>query len=68
MKLFTIIFTALIAFLAYSELDISLKDTGYIANYALPLFTDDTAPNIESDTSPTNTTPLDGVTAQVATQ
>ena len=73
MKLFTIIFTALIAYLAIFELDIFLKDTGLIANYVKPFYTDSLKPklseqlskiniDIESDTAP-NT--IDGVTAQV---
>ncbi|MDG2091568.1 MAG: hypothetical protein P8J61_10835 [Gammaproteobacteria bacterium] len=63
MKLFTIIFTVLTAYLVIFELDIFLKGTGLISNYAIPFFTDNVAPEVE--TASINSTPLDGVTAQV---
>jgi endonuclease YncB( thermonuclease family) len=65
MKLFTIIFTALTAYLVIFELDIFLKGTGLINNYVKPFFTDSAELNIQTDTASTNTTALDGVTAQV---
>lgn len=61
MKLFTIIFTVLTAYLVIFELDIFLKGTGLISNYALPFFTDSTEPNIEYDPP----TQPNGTTAQV---
>jgi endonuclease YncB( thermonuclease family) len=76
LKLLIIIFTALIAFLAFTKLDISLKNSGYIANYVKPFYTNNIAPklteqlsrldsSIENDTVLTNITALNGVTAQV---
>ena len=38
MKKIKLLIITITAFLAYSELDISLKDTCYIASYALPFF------------------------------
>ena len=65
MKLITIIFTALIAYLAIFELDIFLKDSGLINNYVKPFFTDIIEPNIQTNTATTTVTALDGVTGQV---
>jgi endonuclease YncB( thermonuclease family) len=76
MKLFTIIFTALTAYLVIFELDIFLEGSGLISNYVKPFFTDSAEPklaeqlsrlnrDIEVDTDSTTVTALDGVTAQV---
>lgn len=65
MKLFTIVFTALTAYLVIFELDIFLKGTGLINNYVKPFFTDSAELNIQTDTASTNLTALVGDTAQV---
>ena len=65
MKLFTIIFTALTAYLVIFELDIFLKGTGLISNYAIPFFTESTEATLEPNTTSTNSAQLVGVTAQV---
>ena len=74
MKLFTIISIVLIAYLAVFELDIFLKDTGLIANYAKPFYTDNIKPklseqlsrlNIDIESDSADNVTIDGVTAQV---
>ncbi len=67
-----VIFVLFITFLTYSELDVSLKDLGYIANYIKPFYSDDIQPELfeqfskpNNDIASINVSALGGVNAEV---